>query len=742
MLFSSVFYFVNTFPQAPAQPIGQFNAFLTYVDNGQLVSNLEIQHLAGPSLVEGHTQVWITSARHPGVFTSPFDILAGLPGQEDWQIGETWAVNLTSYHVYMPDNITVAIIAGTELVFQTVIPGAPPTTPPQFVGYSTFPSSPLTENQFSLIVQVLDYHGLGAGAVTVNLSQFPGGAGSSQENMTFASVNDSWWFVVPAVLTGQVGTYYAYVTASDVDNYNNTIAIPVKITTTTAVGPLQVSVTLNVSNPYTCIAPATCHPSYTVIGTIHNSGAIAGLLNTTFYSGVSAFSSLSGTPITAGGTILLDAIWSPSNQGTVDLNVETSSPTIGLGIGTHVATVFPSLYLLAWNGAAGLATTDSNDSGLVGNELTAAGVPYTTSYLGCGTTLPVAATFELYNSVIIDGGSNTSRCQTVNGGELKTTDGANIEKAALKGVNFWLVGQNMWGNGSAAACPSTNANFYAVFGLTETASTKGCTNTVNFAAGHSQLLGGALGQVQYTGNLNLGLRLDGSTNSSSLYWGLNDTIAESWRTSAHVFDQYQGLGPMLPKMPVANLTSSTPQIVGSAYVCPNSLCVGTANMVITTFDPFQLATSLYPGSSEYANGQAGTELVYNIVNWLDGMSSRTTSGRGQIDESIDQVVVVGTLHGSVTTFWAGLRENGGTGGTIVAQLFVNGQPAVSTGSYVTWAGSLPARFGSTDFVPLYWTAPRAGPYTISVVISEAGDTNPIDDTATPWLITANPVVFT
>jgi hypothetical protein len=255
-------------------------------------------------------------------------------------------------------------------------------------------------------------------------------------------------------------------------------------------------------------------------------------------------------------------------------------------------------------------------------------------------------------------------------------------------------------------------------------------------------LGGAAGQVKYTGDPATGLRLDGNANTTSIYWGLNNTIAESWRTNTHVVDQYQGLGPMLPKLPIMNLTSSTPQILGAAYVCPTSLCTGTSNMAITTVEPFQLAQTLYPGSLEYANGQAGTELVYNMVNWLEGLSTQTTAGRGQINAAVDQVVVVGTQHGVTSAFWAGLRSNDASGGTIVAQLFVNGQPAVSTGAYVTWAGSLAAHFGAMDFVPLYWTAPIAGPYTISVVIMEAGDIDLANSAATPWLITSNPVVFT
>ncbi|HEV8050500.1 MAG TPA: type IV pilin, partial [Thermoplasmata archaeon] len=132
-LFASVFFFVNTFPRPPSQPANQFSATLTY--KGAAITAVNVLHLAGPTIAGvslTQTSVYLSSAAQPHVFGAPFTLASGLNGSTVWSLGQTWSLNITSYGLTVPDNITISIISNAQLLFRITLPGSNPNTPPIF----------------------------------------------------------------------------------------------------------------------------------------------------------------------------------------------------------------------------------------------------------------------------------------------------------------------------------------------------------------------------------------------------------------------------------------------------------------------------------------------------------------------------------------------------------------------------------------------------------------------------------
>ncbi|MCI4367087.1 MAG: hypothetical protein L3K08_05000, partial [Thermoplasmata archaeon] len=108
-LFSSIFLFVDNFPRPPAQAASQFSANLVYGGaGGSLIVAVDILHLAGPTLTGTNVQFYLFSSHNTHAFNAPFTLGQGLGGANSWNLGQTWALNITTYAIGHTDNLTIS----------------------------------------------------------------------------------------------------------------------------------------------------------------------------------------------------------------------------------------------------------------------------------------------------------------------------------------------------------------------------------------------------------------------------------------------------------------------------------------------------------------------------------------------------------------------------------------------------------------------------------------------------------
>lgn len=134
-------------------------------------------------------------------------------------------------------------------------------------------------------------------------------------------------------------------------------------------------------------------------------------------------------------------------------------------------------------------------------------------------------------------------------------------------------------------------------------------------------------------------------------------------------------------------------------------------------DPALMTTTLpAPASATWGTGQAGSDVMYNVMDFVTGLASSSATGRALTDFGVDQATIVGQSHAHFSVLYVGVRENGPTAGLITVSLLVNGTIALLNGQVVTTTLSISGA-GTNTFVVLQWLAPSTGPYTLSVVVS-------------------------
>jgi FlaG/FlaF family flagellin (archaellin) len=443
-LFASVFFFINTFPRPPPQPANQFSATLTYgtVVSGQApIKAVNILHLAGPTIAGPTTSqvaIYLQSQAKPSAFASPFTLGFGLNGSSTWSLGQTWTGNISTYLLKTPDNITISIIAQSELLFRITLPGAQPFSPPIFTQAGVNPSSPAVSGPFTVYVGISDAN-LQPGSVFVNVSQVPGVTGSGLDQMSFLPTSGLWVFTL-AGGSNSAGTFYVFVNATDGSGLQNSIAIPVTISNTGgSAAILTIQVTANNTAPVKGL-PVQLQASVT------NNAGTAGTVLVQFYVGGNTVGSVQSQGITAGGTAVYTQVWTPSAIGATPVQA-LATMTGASAEGGFSITVFPKILFIAHAYPAGSFPV-SNTSAELAQKLTADGFPFTETVVACGTALPSTATMSAYGVVIIDFGSATGlSCSQVPPGASEQTK---ITGAATT-TNFWLVGSNAF---TATACTS------------------------------------------------------------------------------------------------------------------------------------------------------------------------------------------------------------------------------------------------------------------------------------------------
>lgn len=664
-LFASIFFFVNTFPTPPPQPENQFTAALTYGGSGgATIESVSITHLAGPS-IPGNDQVYITSAANPSRDPPVFTVSSGLGGSGGWALGQVWTKNISTYGLTIPDNLTIAVVSSSQLIFRISLPGSNPNVPPNFIAVGTSPTSPTVGVSFTVFAQISDAN-LNPNSVYVNATELPSSTGHATFKMTYNASTGLWTYVVPAGTTTASGTYYLFVNCSDSNRLKNSIAFAVTLIAPTA--PITVSLTATPST-------ITTGTAVSLVATVANLGSSSGLATVSFTAGGVAVGT-STSQIGAGAAATFTQTWTPSTSGTFGLIAVASISGGSSATSSLNVTVFPPIVLVAHNVAVGQNQPD-NSSGWLATELTADGIPFTSKFVACGSSL-TSGVFTGFKVAIVDFGSAYGPCPK----SASTTDEAAITGATT--TSFWIVGSNAFG---ATACNSYTSGFFSLVGA-------------KFTAGSTCLtLPNATGSATYTASSASGVRGDGVPSSITI----NRTIAG---ISNEVPYDYFKLGATN-----AGYLAVTGNIVGT-------WATGTVKGAALATEPALLAAVL-PNSNNWGTGVAGAAVTFNIVDWLCGLTNASSDGRALADYGVAQAMVIGVNHASLSTIYAGVRANGPVGGVVTATLYVNGVPALYGGSPVTAQGTV-AGTGGYLFLTLTWEAPAAGSYTLSVVITSAG----------------------
>lgn len=666
-LFSSIFLFVDGFPQPPPQPASQFSAHLLY--NGSKISAISVLHLSGPTLSGSTILVYLYSSEHPTRFTSAFSLSSGLNGSKAWNLGQTWYLNLLPYTLTVGDNITVSIITTTQLLFRVTLPGNVVVLPPQFLQEGTDPAVPTVSEAFTLYVQILDPD-LKSWSVYANVSAVPGSGLAASDKMSYSSSLGEYVLSFPSG-GNAVGTYYVFVNASDNLSQHNTIAIPITIASGISSVPSS-GVAVTVSP-----LPVVNGTAETIYAVIENTGASTSAVIATFYVGGTSLGSSSGS-ISGGGSTTLSKAWTPGTAGNFVLTVEANISGGGAPTGIFNVTVFPSLLFIAHNVVQG-SRLSNNTSAYLAEQIQAAGFPFTSMFVACNVALPAATTLEAYDIVVIDYGSQTNGpCAAT----PSTTEQGKITSAMASPyfTGVLLVGADVW---KSTTCSSYSSTFLQDFGITGTSGT--CTATITSATS----------AVTYAS----------STAKDFLAAGigtltLNQTLAKS--------------NGFLPAAYFSQGASNSYLTDGGHSVGAFQKVSGRGKGVVLATDPALLMTTLAaPASSAIGVDAGGTSVVYNALNYVAGFASSTSPGRSFADFAISGAQIYGTSASHLSSVYVTLRGNGATAGLVTVSLTVNGTVALFGGSPVSETVYVPANGGNVTLV-LTWEAPTIGPYTLGV----------------------------
>ena len=701
-LFASVFFFINTFPHPPPQPANQFSATLTY--KGQQIVDVNVLHLAGPTIAGlslSQTSVYLYSERQPSKFTTPFTLASGLNGSTVWSLGQTWTENVTSYNLnQLPDNITISIISDAQLLFRITLPGSNVYTPPIFSEAGTNPTTPGVSQAFTVYVAIND-NSLNTNSVYVNISGIPGVTGTGIDPMTFLATSGLWIYTLPAGSTSS-GNFYIFVNATNTlpgGDLQNSIAIPVTISSSGGAGSSVLSVSVTANNT----APVAGLPDQ-LEATVTNNGGSAVTVVVQFYVSGVAVGSPTSQGLVAGASGIYTQSWTPTGVETVPVQALATESGASAEAGFSI-TVFPKILLIA-HAYPAASYPASNTSADLAQALTSDGVPFTEMSVACGAVLPAATTLEAYKVVIIDFGTATGlTCADV---PPSSTEQAKITTAATV-TNFWLIGSNAF---SATACTSYSAAFQTQFGL----ATSGTCTTAHTTTS----------TLTYTASATTpALRSNGIPSPLSL----NQTFQGS-----AAFEPYYALATQAAGH--TWLADSTGKIVG---VYTNG-STDHQQMALAT-DPALLSSKTPDGNTYGTATGADSSVVYNAVGFLTGIATPANPGRGLPDFGLSGTVQKGVKHGLPTQFYVAVRSNGPIAGAVYATLYVNGSPAYFQGAIVTGEAVIGA-FGNWTWIAFNWSAPGAGSYTLSIVLTTENNDMYAQNNVQPMSYYNRPTTFT
>ncbi|HEV2449186.1 MAG TPA: hypothetical protein VGU43_02105, partial [Thermoplasmata archaeon] len=307
----------------------------------------------------------------------------------------------------------------------------------------------------------------------------------------------------------------------------------------------------------------------------------------------------------------------------------------------------------------------------------------------CKTVLP--ASISSYGVAIIDYGTNTTQTNCPSGlSTLPAGELGVMTTAWTAGTAIWVVGADFWADNPCGQAGF--ATFATDFGLKNAACSRAVKAlptgpTAAYTAGGTLLANGVaaspykvVSSVAGGAGFNAYAPINGTVNTASVFLKVNAADTGLRYTST------------------------------------------THRTAILSFDPSMLVDT--SAGLATGTGAASAEVVYNVVDYLAGISSATAEGRAAVDFSVSQVSISGTVHTAQTLVYGAIRSNGPSAGVVSVALYVNGAPALYSGVPVTTMvviNGLATGGGASMFVILVWQAPAAGSYTISIVVTGPGD---------------------
>lgn len=351
-LFGVVFAFVTRFPAPPVQSVNQFVAGLVYTNvtssgsfagtycgttkiststtGGGQICELEILQAGGPT-VPSTDAVYLSSTS--GTTEWQFSRSSGVPvawgignSTSGWSTGQTWTTTF-SKTISVPANLTVLIGSPYGLLYEGLVPGASPNSPPVLTSAYTNVTPVIVGAPFQIDAIVSgNTSGL---TVTVSLSEIPGVSALGTVTMTHASSTSSLYYynVTSANAPSTAGSYLAFFSGSSTTGATVSGSVVVTVASSSSSGSpsgLSASVSINPN-------PPTVRTNATLVATISNAGASSATVSSvTFYVNTTShtlLAKLSGTssPTVAPGTTrsVSTAAWmaGPNATGVVNLTV-------------------------------------------------------------------------------------------------------------------------------------------------------------------------------------------------------------------------------------------------------------------------------------------------------------------------------------------------------------------------------------------------------------------------------------
>jgi hypothetical protein len=698
-LFATFYTFVSTFPPPPPQSSAQFSASISDVNvtgKGLVITYIHIAYLAGPTLYNGsNTRIYCSSNNQPAIFNRIYTVTNGLHSAV-WSIGETWSVNITSFGLQLPDNITLSIVVNGQLYYRDTVPGDTLHVPPQFVNVFTNPAQPTLGSGFLIVMQIQDPFMVPTSSLKVALFGIPGLSGYPTQNATFSPQNGTWQVWVPG-LASSIGTFFVYLNATDSQGLHNVVAEPIEIypaPSSTLPGQANaVVVTLSLSG--VAVDDARANLTVHVINNAGTGGNYVGLL---YVNGMLA--NRSAGFVGASSLASFFPTWIPST-GPADLFERVSISGTGQGNATLNTTVLPSIILVESNtqypAGQPKAYGPADEAGWLAAALTAAGFVYTVQTVSCKSGIGLATSYESYDVAIFDfGSSSTSPCVNVLNLRISGTNSydsvqiGNLIRANTTSV--WVVGSNAFGLvAGSAKCPAA-AGFMHLFGLN---SATNCGAKVTLTASATYAAAPAKGL--------LGLGVPGAG------YTINSTVAKNATFQATDLNLVVGGGAT-----ATTFLTSGANTLGTVY---NYAPAHGIRDALLTIDPSMLVQALpSPMGVAWGSGAGAAEVAYNVVNYLGGISTNASSSPNRLDINfgVSEVVLKGFTHTAPSLIAGVVQSNGVTGGFVTVALYVNGTPALYGGVVVAETFYLAP--GAVQIVEFAWQAPGGGSYAISVKV--------------------------
>lgn len=715
-LFSSIFFFVSSFPGPPAQSTSQFNAKLGIA--GGNIEWINVTYVTGPDLPTADLEFFISSNTYASYFgcsgLEPYSLSSGLISGAIWVAGETWtlqmdAATLCAGHSALPsanDNITVSVlnVAQDLTLLSITLPGTVALIPPQFVAEGYGPVAPVAgDGPFYVWAQIRDSRLPASSNVFLNLTAIPGPLTSNSSlpsscglappayscvvKLTLNATTGLWsspYFTAGASVIGK--TYPVLISATDSAGLYN--AADLSITFSTPVGAnLNVSVSTNPGNP-------VVKENTTLTAVITNDGAGGGVatvvFSTTYGTIYLASQSIPISPFASGVTVNAFWIAQGKNGGPGEDSITvtvTLSPSFV--VKTDMLTVFPRTLLVDGTGVPIGSTNPLDTFTYLTTDFTSAAIPFTTIVAPPGSTTvtftPGSGSSNAYNLnnydvVVWDMGNSSSTC-------LSSQDAWAIANATFPGLrSVWLMG------GDAFSCSTSNAYLTNVFGL-KTAS--------------------AL--TQSAGPLSL-----------SLYSAPTAPTAGITANNISISSE----APYETLTPLSSSPSATPYLcLGGCSGSPPTNAVATAyndsrgrgNAFATSFElPVISEQTPLTGPYQLSTGEQAS-VVYDVFSWLANFTSPgspPTNARATTDWAVSEVVITPTnvSYQSPTQVRVTIRDNGPATSPVTATLLVNGQP-YSSGGVIQTASANPAALGGSNSVTIVWDPTTVGWVTICASIS-------------------------